>query len=177
MKRGIAYLPLLIFIALGLFLAKGLYLKPHELPSPFIGRPAPHFELASLFDSRKIITEKTFHHEVTLVNVWASWCVACAAEHDFLMQLAEDSGIRMVGWNYKDTREKAKAYLAEKGNPFALVIFDPTGQAAIEWGVYGTPETFILDKQGTIRFKQVGQLNQAKDQAKMMALIGRLKHE
>lgn len=176
-RRIVALLPLIVVVILGLFLWRGLDLKPNKLPSPLINKAAPAFELTSLFDPQKKITEKYLLGKVTLVNVWASWCLACSAEHDFLMQLSQDENLQIIGWDYKDDRLKALDYLKQKGNPYRLVLFDPKGKAALDWGVYGTPETFIVDKKGIIRYKQVGQLNEVADQAGMMALIGRLEHE
>lgn len=152
-------LPLFLFIILAIFLYVGLGRNPRELPSPFIDKPAPGFVLQDLFDANRLIDASVdFKGKVALVNVWASWCTTCRAEHPALMRLSEEGKTPIYGINYKDTRDDAKQYLATLGNPFSKVVFDPDGTAGLDWGVYATPETFIIDRDGIIRLKHVGNL-------------------
>ncbi len=148
-------LPLALFFALVIFLAVGLRLNPREVPSPLVGRPAPTFTLPSLLKPEQSITPDIFQGRVSLFNVWASWCVACRQEHPYLMQLARE-GVTLYGLDYKDTREAGLGWLDKLGNPYRQVLFDESGKAGIDWGVYGVPETFVIDKQGIIRYKHIG---------------------
>jgi len=152
-------LPLFLFVILVIFLYVGLGRNPRELPSPLIDKPAPGFVLQDLFNPDLFIDASVdFKGKVALVNVWASWCVTCRREHPALMRLSKEGKTPIYGINYKDTRQEAKHYLAALGNPFAKVVFDPAGTAGLDWGVYATPETFIIDKEGIIRLKHVGNL-------------------
>ena len=154
------FLPLLLFIGLAIFLAIGLTKDPRLVPSPFIGKPAPGFNLPQLHeeglvsDSLFVSDKKGFR----LLNIWASWCPECWHEHDFLMQLAS-SGIEIIGLNYKDENDKAKAMLEKVGNPFTTIAVDSDGKVGIDYGVYGAPETFVINNEGTILYKHIGGLN------------------
>lgn len=156
-------LPLLIFLALLalLFLRLGAG-DPSKLPSALIGKPAPALALPPLEGLSRDgvplpgLDPKTFAGNVTIVNVWASWCGPCRDEHPYLIKIAADERLRLVGINYKDAPENARHFLGRYGNPFAAVGVDPGGRAAIEWGVYGVPETFIVGRDGNIAFKQIG---------------------
>ncbi len=148
-------LPLALFFALVILLAAGLRLNPREVPSPLVGRPAPAFTLPSLLKPEQPITPDIFQGRVSLFNVWASWCIACRQEHPYLMQLARE-GVTLYGLDYKDTREAGLRWLDKLGNPYRQVLFDESGKAGIDWGVYGVPETFVIDKQGIIRYKHIG---------------------
>jgi cytochrome c biogenesis protein CcmG/thiol:disulfide interchange protein DsbE len=128
---------------------------PSVVPSPLIDKPVPSFRVPSLLGSADL-TQEDFKGRVTLLNVFASWCVPCRAEHPRLAALAREGKARIIGLNYKDKPAEAKAWLKELGNPYALIGADRTGRAAIEWGVYGVPETFIIDRKGRIRHKLVG---------------------
>lgn len=153
-------IPLFIFLGIAVFLGIGLTKDPRIVPSPFIGKPAPQFSLSSL-DGRSIVTQNVFiapNKSVKLLNVWASWCPECWREHDFLMKLQE-SGMQIVGLNYKDTNEKANAMLTKAGNPFSVIASDLDGRVGIDLGVYGAPETFVINNEGTILYKHVGGLN------------------
>lgn len=152
-------IPLIIFMALiGLF-AVGLQLNPREVPSPLIDKPVPAFELARLDAPEQTFSRRDLTaHPVSLFNVWASWCVACRQEHPFLMELARSGDIPIFGLNYKDERNDAIAWLKRHGNPYRASGFDHEGRVGIEWGVYGVPETFIVDAQGVIRYKHIGPL-------------------
>ena len=158
MPRFVRYLaPLVAFIALAGLLYKGLSLDPRHVPSPLIDKPAPAFSLPLLQQPDTLMSNTDLKGEVTLLNVWATWCVACRQEHPLLMQLAKQ-GVRIYGLNYKDKRDDAKRWLQMYGNPYLANAFDAEGRTGIDWGVYGTPETFVVDKQGIIRFKHIGPL-------------------
>ena len=155
-----ALMPLAIFLILAGFLWKGLYLQPSVIPSVMIGKPVPTFNLSTVADKTEEVTEDIFKNKISLVNVWASWCYSCRQEHDFLLDVANKTDLQLLGINYKDNRENAKVWLEKLGNPFSVSVFDETGSLGIDWGVYGTPETFLVDAQGTIRFKYVGPIDQ-----------------
>lgn len=148
-------MPFFLFIVLALLFWRGLELDPHHLPSVQIGKPLPTFTLNTL-EGNTLTPEKMQGH-ASLLNVWASWCMACADEQSVLMQLAKQ-GVTIYGLNYKDTSENAKEWLNEWGNPYQLVGEDTDGKVAIDIGVYGSPETFLVDKQGIIRYRHVGAL-------------------
>ena len=151
-------LPPVIFAALaGMFYLGMFRANPDDLPSTFIGRAAPALPILPLDGSPALTDADLRSGQITLVNFWASWCPPCRAEHPVLLQLAQD-GTRVAGVNFKDTQSQASAYLAEQGNPFLGVAFDPKGRAAIDWGVTAPPETFIIGGDGTILFKFVGPL-------------------
>lgn len=147
--------PLIIFAIIVVILWRGLFLHPNQVPSPLVNKAAPEFQLPTLFDAKQA-TQKDFLGKVTLVNVWATWCYACAQEHEFILHLAKDEHVNFYGLNYKDDPVSAKKWLFEYGNPYQIVAVDQTGSAAIDWGVYGAPETFVVDKKGIIRYKQIG---------------------
>ena len=149
-------MPLIIFLALVVLFYIGLSLNPREVPSPLIDKPAPSFELPLLLQEGSV-TEQDFKGKVTLVNVWASWCFACRQEHEVVKYLASQ-GIRVIGLNYKDKGEDAKQWLQRLGNPYQMIAVDIEGRSAIDWGVYGAPETFLVDEQGIIRHKVIGPL-------------------
>ncbi|MFO1253560.1 MAG: DsbE family thiol:disulfide interchange protein [Inhella sp.] len=154
-----ALLPLLAFGLLALLLARGLQLNPREIPSPLIDKPAPAFELAALHEGKPALTSAALQGRVTLLNVWASWCTPCQQEHPLLVDFAKrQPGVQLVGLNYKDQREAAQTWLRRLGDPYHAIGFDERGQLGIEFGVYGVPETFVIDRQGRIRFKHVGPL-------------------
>jgi len=157
--RFLAILPLLAFLGLGgLFLAQLLDGRDiAAVPSALIGDPAPPTDLPPLAGlDRPGLTSRDFPGKVTVVNVWGSWCPPCREEHPILLELARDQRFTLAGLNYKDRPENARRFLEDLGNPFAAVGTDPAGRAAIDWGVYGAPETFVVGRDGTIRFKHVG---------------------
>ena len=166
--------PLVLFLALAALLYKGLALNPREVPSPLIGKPAPEFTLPELKDASKLLSHTDFHGKVTLLNVWATWCVSCRAEHPLLMQLARQ-GVTIYGLDYKDTREDAQRWLSRFGDPYVANAFDADGRVGIDWGVYGTPETFVIDQQGIIRHKHIGPLTEDAIQREILPLIQKLK--
>lgn len=150
--------PLGIFIVLVIFLARGLMLDPREVPSPLVGKPAPEFLLSQVQDANQQLGRKDLLGKVTLLSVWASWCVTCRQQHPLLVQLARSGQIDIYGLNYKDTREDAMRWLSHFGDPFKASAFDQDGKVGIDYGVYGVPETYVIDKQGIIRYKLVGPL-------------------
>jgi cytochrome c biogenesis protein CcmG/thiol:disulfide interchange protein DsbE len=150
-------LPLAIFIVLAGFLAVGLRLNPREVPSPLIGKPVPAFRLAQLHAGDKFISPEDMRGKVWLLNVWASWCVSCRQEHPILIDLNKQNRIAIVGLNYKDERSAAISWLNQHGgDPYVVSAVDADGRVGIDFGVYGVPETFLIDKNGTIRYKHIG---------------------
>ena len=149
-------LPLGVVIVLFGFLAVGLNLNPREVPSPLIDKPAPDFTLPALSNPQNNLSRSDLVQEVSLFNVWASWCVACREEHPVLMELARQDKVKIYGLNYKDLREDALRWLKQFGDPYVESAQDLEGQVGIDWGVYGVPETFIVDRQGSIRYKHIG---------------------
>ncbi|MVA96473.1 DsbE family thiol:disulfide interchange protein [Nitratireductor sp. CAU 1489] len=161
-RRWMVFVPLALFVALaGLFLLQLLSGRDGAtIPSALIGAPAPETDLPPIEGTEMPgLSSKEFAGRVTVVNIWASWCAPCRQEHPLLMQLARDERITIAGLNYKDEAENARRFLGELGNPYAAVGADGTGRTAINWGVYGVPETFVVGRDGTIRFKHVGPLS------------------
>ncbi|NOR36331.1 MAG: DsbE family thiol:disulfide interchange protein [Woeseiaceae bacterium] len=153
--------PVVIFALLILMFVKGLDPERdvNALPSPFLGKPAPQFELPSLTDPSKTVSNANFGDGMALVNVWATWCVGCRQEHDFLLQLAESGSIQMFGLNWRDNQVEAQRWLQELGDPYVDTAYDEDGRAGINWGVYGAPETFLVGPDGTVLYKHLGPLN------------------
>jgi len=168
-------LPVAIFLAIVVFLYIGLGRDPRHVPSPLIGKPAPDFELPLLYQLEKSLTDEDLKGRVSLVNVWASWCVSCRYEHELLMDISRNTDIPVIGINYKDEHADAMKWLRDRGDPYESIVFDYEGRAAIDWGVYGTPETFIVDQQGIIRYKHVGPITKEKLSQDLMPLIQGLK--
>jgi len=154
-------IPLGIFGALVALLYAGLYLNPREVPSPLIDKPAPAFSLPQLQDPGKTLSRQDLLGKVYLLNVWASWCVSCRDEQPVLMQLAQTKQVEMYGLNYKDQRADALRWLEIFGNPYVASVSDMDGRVGIDWGVYGVPETFVIDRGGVIRYKHIGPVTQA----------------
>ena len=149
-------IPLVLFLALVAFLAIGLGRDPREVPSPLINKPAPAFRLVELKDPSKSFSSEQIRGKVWLLNVWASWCVACRDEHPMLLELARRNAIPIYGLNYKDKPTDAISWLNELGDPYVLSVSDLDGRVGIDYGVYGAPETFLIDRDGVIRFKHIG---------------------
>jgi cytochrome c biogenesis protein CcmG/thiol:disulfide interchange protein DsbE len=149
-------IPLAVFLVMVVFLAIGLTLDPREVPSPFLGKPAPAFTLPQVADAGKTLSPADLKGQVYLLNVWASWCVSCRQEHPVLLELAKKNLVPLYGLNYKDTREDAQGWLARFGDPYTASGFDADGRVGLDWGVYGVPETFVIDQAGLIRHKQTG---------------------
>lgn len=155
MNRLALFIPLALFVGLSLVLLFGLDKDPTDLPSALVGEAFPVFNLPSLKDEQNVVTEQDFNGEVVLVNVWATWCFACRIEHPMLNKLSEQ-GVKIIGLNYKDQRAGALAWLAERGDPYQFNIFDAKGSLGIDLGVYGAPETYLVDADGIIRHRRVG---------------------
>jgi cytochrome c biogenesis protein CcmG/thiol:disulfide interchange protein DsbE len=153
MKR---WLPLILFLVLVGFFAKGLFLNPREVPSPLIGRAAPAFTLPLVGDPARTFSPADMKGRVWLLNVWAPWCVSCRQEHPVLMQIAASGRVPIVGLNWKDKDREAQALLAQRGSPYVAVPDDVSGKVGIDYGVTGTPETYVIDRQGIIRMKHIG---------------------
>jgi len=149
-------IPLVLFLGLVVFLAIGLNRDPHEVPSPLINKAAPAFTLPQLKDPTKTFSGAEMRGKVWILNVWASWCVTCRDEHPLLIEYAKTKTVPIYGLNYKDERDDALGWLDELGDPYVLSVADVDGRVAIDYGVYGAPETYVIDQSGTIRFKQIG---------------------
>ena len=166
------WLPL-AFIALLVLLAIGLRLNPREVPSPLIGKPAPHFELPRLDAPDRRFSQKDMLGSVWVLNVWASWCPPCLAEHPVVSELSKS--VSVVGLNYKDAREDALPWLKRHGDPYQLSVYDAAGRIAIDYGVYGVPETYVIDQRGVIRYKHIGPLTPEIARTKLEPLVKELK--
>lgn len=167
-------IPLALFLILVVFLAIGLNRDPHELPSPLINKAAPAFSVPQLSESNQVFSPESMKGQVWIFNVWASWCVACREEHPVLVELAKSKVAPVIGLDYKDKREDALAMLARQGNPYTLSAFDGNGRVGIDYGVYGVPETYVIDKAGIIRYKQIGPLTPEVLNQKIYPLISEL---
>lgn len=168
-----ALIPLVIFIVLVGFLGKGLFLNPREVPSPLVGKPAPAFTAPVLGDTSKTFSSTDMKGKVWMLNMWASWCAACKDEHPLLVEmLAHD--IPLYGLAYKDVEEDALAVLETLGNPYIVTADDKDGRIGIDYGVYGVPETYIIDKAGIIRYKQIGPITPTDLRDKILPLLKEL---
>ena len=165
------------FIALIALLAMGLTLDPREVPSPLIDKPAPAFSLPRLHAPDQQIAQSDLRGQVWMLNVWASWCAACRQEHPLLVELAAKDLVPIIGLNYKDLRDDATRWLQTFGDPYTASAFDADGRVGIDWGVYGVPETFVVDKRGAIRFKQIGPVTQQVLDEKLLPLLRQLQSE
>jgi cytochrome c biogenesis protein CcmG, thiol:disulfide interchange protein DsbE len=172
MKRFL--LPFAVFLTLVLFLGIGLRLNPREVPSPLIDKPAPPFKLAQLHESGKTISPQDMVGKVWLLNVWASWCVACRQEHPVLMEFAKQGVVPLLGLNYKDGTENGAGWLRQFGNPYSISGVDADGRVGIDYGVYGVPETFVIDKKGVIRMKHIGPVTPEVITEKLLPMIKEL---
>ena len=167
-------IPLGIFVVLAIFLGRGLSLDPRELPSPLIGKPAPAFSLSQLDKPTQMIGTEQLLGQVWILNVWASWCAACRDEHPVLVEFSKTGVAPIYGLNYKDKREPAMNWLQQLGNPYTASIFDESGRVGIDFGVYGVPETFVIDKLGVIRYKKTGPVTQETIQSIIVPLVKKL---
>ncbi len=167
-------LPLLVFAGLAALLWQGLGRDPKLVPSPLVGRPAPAFALPTVRDPARTVSERDLRGRAALLNVWASWCTACRQEHPFLLRLAREEGVAIYGLNYKDRREDALRWLDRLGDPYVWSAQDRSGRVGIDWGVYGVPETFVLDAQGIIRYKHVGPLDEKVWRERIAPLLAQL---
>jgi len=162
------------FVALVVVLAVGLRLNPREVPSPLIGKPAPPFELPLLNEPDKRFSQKEMLGKVWIMNVWASWCPPCLVEHPVVTRIAKSGLAPVVGLNYKDTRDEALPWLKRNGDPYQLIVFDASGRIGIDYGVYGVPETYVIDRKGVIRYKHIGPLTADVVQKKVEPLVKEL---
>ena len=169
------FLPLAIFVGLLWFLYAGLSLNPREIPSALINKPTPSFELAQLHSPDKKLGNADLKGKVWLLNVWGSWCASCRYEHPFLNQLAKEQVVPIIGLNWKDKPEDAKAWLAKFGDPYMVSVSDLDGRTAIDFGVYGAPETFVIDATGMIRYKHTGPIDATVLREKLLPVIRDLK--
>ena len=168
------FLPLIIFVVLLGFLAVGLGLNPREVPSPLINKPAPAFTLPTLAAPDRNFSLQDMRGKVWMLNVWASWCVACRVEHPVLVEFAKTGAIPIYGLNYKDKRDDAIRWLANFGNPYQQSLLDTEGLVGIDFGVYGVPETFVIDKAGVIRLKHIGPVTPEALEKTILPLIRKL---
>lgn len=174
-KKIVYALPFLLFLAMAWFLMRGLFNDPQYVPSAYIGKPLPSFSLPNLLEPTDVVTEERFTGSPALLNVWATWCPSCRVEHDELVRLAKEEGIVIYGLNYKDEPDAAKAYLDHLGNPFLLSVSDIEGRFGFDLGVYGAPETYIIDSQANIHYRLVGILDQEKWENELKPILENLK--
>jgi cytochrome c biogenesis protein CcmG/thiol:disulfide interchange protein DsbE len=168
-------IPLLVFVVIVGFLWAGLSLNPREVPSPLIGKPAPEFSLPQLRNPGAVINAADLRGQVWLLNVFASWCTPCLEEHPYLVDLAKSGVVPVYGLNYKDRHEAALRWLNKHGDPYVGIVVDAEGRTGIEYGVYGVPETFVIDKLGVIRFKHIGPLTPEVLDEDIVPLVKRLR--
>lgn len=168
------FVPLVLFVILVGFLYIGLDLDPKKLPSPLIGKEFPNLEVEDFYNGTRYYTSDKTQDKISLVNVWASWCVTCRAEHEMLNEIAKTNKVQMIGVNYKDTKNAANRYLDILHNPYDIIIFDPLGSLGLELGVYATPETFIVDQKGLIRYKRIGQMTKKIWNEEVIPIINQL---
>lgn len=169
------WIPIAAFAVLGILLARGLSLDPRKIPSPLVGKPLPAFSLPTLENPGRKVANTDLRGQVVLINVWASWCAACRQEHPLLMELAQRQVVPVIGLNYKDQRPDAEQMLRTMGNPYGINLVDADGRVGIDWGVYGVPETFLIDKAGIIRFKHIGPITRESWERDLAPLIAQLK--
>jgi cytochrome c biogenesis protein CcmG/thiol:disulfide interchange protein DsbE len=167
-------LPFVIFVVIAGFLLVGLNLNPREVPSPLIDKPAPPFSVPQLLEPEKQFSPADMKGKVWLLNVWSSWCVTCKEEHPLLVALARQNIVPIYGLDYKDKRADGMAWLSQAGNPYVLSAVDLDGRVGIDYGVYGVPETYLIDKQGIIRYKQIGAITVQSLKEKILPMIKEL---
>ncbi len=176
-KRWVYLLPLAVFAVLMVFFFFGLGTNPRLIPSPLIGQPAPQFSLPKLKNPDELFQQVDLKGEVSLLNIWATWCPSCKQEHPVLMQIAKSNKIPIYGLFYKDDPAKGVVWLQDYGDPYRANAVDVEGKIGIEWGVYGTPETFIIDQEGIIRYKHVGPISWADWQGTLLPMIQSLQDQ
>jgi cytochrome c biogenesis protein CcmG, thiol:disulfide interchange protein DsbE len=167
-------IPLGVFVVVAGFLFVGLGLNPREVPSPLVNKPAPAFVLPRLDSPAVQVAAEQMKGQVWVLNVFASWCTPCLAEHPLVTQLSRQPGLQVIGLNYKDRGDDARTWLARHGNPYAAVVVDADGRVAIDYGVYGVPETFVIDRAGLIRFKHTGPLTPDVMRDQLLPLLKKL---
>lgn len=177
MNKLIRFIPLVLFIALGAILYRGLSLNPQEMPSALVDKKLPSFELPQLLEPDVILTEQDLKGDIVLLNVWATWCVYCKYEHPYLVDIAKSGRVSLYGLNYKDIRADATQWLVDYENPYILSVFDEQGRLGIELGVTAAPETFVIDASGIIRMKYVGPIDAKVWKEKFLPIIETLEKE
>ena len=177
MNRVLFIIPLLLFLGLAGYLGFGLTRDARVLPSTLIDKPAPDFDLPPLLPGGAGLKTADLVGQVSLVNVFASWCVPCRAEHAIWAEVTTKENLPIYGIDWKDKQAEAQAWLAELGNPYARIGFDPDNKAGVEWGVYGVPETYVIDRKGRIRFKQVGPVFEETLEGTILPLVRKLREE
>jgi len=175
MKRAYLFVPLIFFIALVVLFARGLKLDPTEMPSALLDQSVPEFNLPSLASEQRLLTRADLIGQVSLINVWGTWCPSCMHEHPYLMKLANQ--VPIIGVNYKDVRVDANQWLQKLGNPYVINVFDEKGTLGIDLGVFGAPETYVIDRQGMVRYKHVGVVNERVWQERLKPVVDRLRGE
>ena len=173
-SRLAGYIPLLVFLVMAVFFAIGLTMNPRDIPSPLIGKPVPEFSLPPVKGGTLGLASAGLRGEVSIVNVFASWCVACREEHPILMGLGKTGIVPIHGLNYKDKPDDARAWLDEMGDPYTRIGADISGRVAIDWGVYGVPETFVIDRDGLIVHKHIGAITPEALRKTIMPIIDKL---
>ncbi len=177
MGKVIRFIPLVLFVALGVVLYRGLFLSPQELPSALVGKSVPAFTLTKLKDGSVTVTEQSFDDGIKLLNVWATWCPSCRYEHPYLLDLAKSERFTIYGLNYKDERELAQRWLVELGDPYQFSVFDPLGKLGLDLGVYAAPETFVIDHNNIIRKRFAGPILDKVWQQEFEPLIKQIEQE
>jgi cytochrome c biogenesis protein CcmG, thiol:disulfide interchange protein DsbE len=152
-------IPLILFLVIAAFLFLSLNSNPSKLPSPLLGKIFPSIEGNDFYTNESIRSSELFENKMTLVNVWASWCTTCRKEHEMIMNIAKNTDLQLIGVNYKDTKVDGEKYLEVMGNPFDVIIFDPNGKIGMDLGVYATPETFLVNQDGLILYKHIGEID------------------
>ena len=171
------FVPLIFFLFFLLLLCHVFFWDPHKIPSPYINKAVPAFEASSLHQPHHVITQQALKGKITLLNVFATWCLTCRVEHPVLMDISKTHRVRMIGLNFKDQRQSAQKWLKRFGNPYSIVIYDPDGRVGIDFGVYGTPETFLIDRHGIVRYKMIGAINKTIWRDRILPEIKKLQRE
>lgn len=172
--RARSLIPLAVFVAIAALLGIGLTLDADEVPSPLIGKPVPAFEMPGLHDAQARVRPADYDGQVWLLNVWGTWCAGCRQEHDVLLRAAREHGVPIVGLNYKDERPSAIDWLERLGDPYVASAFDPEGRVGLDLGVYGAPETYVIDAEGVIRHKHIGPLSETELRDTILPLVREL---
>ncbi len=177
MNKLIRFIPLVFVIILGIVLYRGLFLNPQDMPSALIGKPMPDFTLTTLLDENREVTKADLKGDIVILNVWGTWCPTCKYEHPYLLDIAKDSRISLYGVNYKDDRAMGQQWLTRLGNPYQFSIFDDAGTLGLDLGVYGAPETFVIDHHGIIRKRFAGAIDNKVWQREFIPLITQIAQE
>ena len=152
-------IPLILFVIISIFLYFSLNTTSSKLPSPLLGKIFPEIEAEDFYSDESVLLSDLFSDKMSLVNVWASWCVTCRQEHQMMMKIANNKDLQLIGINYKDTRADGERYLKVMGNPYDVIVFDPSGKIGLDLGVYATPETFLVNNKGVILYKHIGAID------------------